>query len=195
MKDCSGCLNKLQTARKRNYRTALAILFFLLLVVGQAGAQSNSASGVGTMALSDAAKALAAGLLAGLFLSGLIAAASKTGISPLPKPLCVAFMESALHRPIGFATGLAFHVAWVAFWSFFYVFLFWNSLTLIGASVFALILWLLSMLFFFPAVGWGYFGWKIGPLASVDAAVSYSLFAVVVWAINHWVFGIGPIWR
>jgi hypothetical protein len=168
------------------------LLFFLFIVVGSAAAQASAASGAGAMTVSDAMKAVGVGVLAGLVLSALIVAALKTGISPLPKPLCIAFMEAALHQPLGLAAGLTFHVLWVAFWSFFYTFLFWSDLMLIGALGFALVLWLLAMLFFFPAVEWGFFGSKVGPLAVVDAVISHSLFAVVIWALNVWAFGSRP---
>ena len=149
---------KSNASRAANLRLALMMLFSLALVVGSAIAQASPASGAGPMTVSDALKALGAGVLAGLVLSG-----------------------------------LASNVLWVAFWSFYYVFVFWRDLTLIGAFGFALILWLLVILFFFPAVGWGFFGRKLGPLAIVDATVSHFLFALVIWGVNLWVFGLGPI--
>ena len=194
--DRSPCVKigkKSNASRAANLRLALMMLFSLALVVGSAIAQASPASGAGPMTVSDALKALGAGVLAGLVLSGLVVAAFRTGISPLPKPLCVAFMEAALHQPLALASGLASNVLWVAFWSFYYVFVFWRDLTLIGAFGFALILWLLVISFFFPAVGWGFFGRKLGPLAIVDATVSHFLFALVIWGVNLWVFGLGPI--
>lgn len=147
------------------------------------------------MAIADTLRAVGAGALSGIFLSGLIAAVSKAGLSPLPKPLCVAFMECALHRPVGLTTALGFNLVWVVLWSLFYVFLFWNSLTLASAAGFAAVLWLLTQVFFFPSVGWGFFGSRIGPLASLDAAISYALFAVVMWALNLAAIDIGRMWR
>jgi hypothetical protein len=131
---------------------------------------------------------LGAGVLAGLLLSGLIAAAAVTKVTLVPKPLCVAFMEAALHRPVTLAAGVAFNIVWVAFWSFFYVFLFWKGLPLAGAVGLAVTLWLLSMVFFFPAVGWGYFGMKLGARAGIDSMISYAVFAAVIWSLNRLLF-------
>jgi len=190
---CVRIGERAQPSSATNFQAALVLLLFLILVVASATAEAGPASGAGSLSLPDALKAIGVGVLAGVILSGLIVATSKTGVSPLPKPLCVAFMEAALHQPLTLASGLAFHVLWVVFWSFYYVFLFWNDLTLIAAFGFALVLWLLAMLFFFPAVGWGFFGRKVGALSVVDSIVSHSLFAVVIWALNRWVFGLRPI--
>lgn len=137
------------------------------------------------MAVSDGLNALGVGLLAGFLLSGLIVAARLVKVELVPKPLCVAFMEAALHRPTSLVSGLAFNVVWVALWSFFYAFLFWNHLPLAGAIGLSVVLCLLSMLFFFPAVGWGYFGSRFGTRAIVDCVFSYFVFAIVVWALNR----------
>jgi hypothetical protein len=50
------------------------------------------------------------------------------------------------------------------------------------------------MLFCFPAVGWGFFGWKIRPLASVEAAAAHAVLAVSMWGLNVVVFGAEPKW-
>jgi hypothetical protein len=69
----------------------------------------------------------------------------KTGVSPLPKPLGLAFADTVLGRDVPLPIGLAFHTAWVTTWSVIYVGPFRGGLTFLHALWFGIGLWLLVL--------------------------------------------------
>ena len=137
----------------------------------------------------DYAKAVAVGIATAVALSAIMITGLKTGVSPMPKPLALAFASTLVDAELPLPVGLLFHVAWVALWSVIYVALFWDRLTFLRALGLALALWVLVLVVFFPYVGWGFLGLGVSPMLIVAALVSHVLFAVVLWALAHWVFG------
>ena len=133
-------------------------------------------------------KATGIGVVTALLLSGVMVPALKLGISPLPKPLGLAFSETLLGRSLPLPVGLLFHVAYVTFWSVAFVSLFRDRLTLTNALMLGLVLWVLVLVFFFPVVGWGFFGLAVGPKLIVASLVPHALFSVFVWSLCRFVF-------
>ena len=97
--------------------------------------------------------------------------ALRLGISPLPKPLGLAFAKTVLGRSLPLPVGLLFHVAYVTAWSVVYVALFRHALTLVNALLLGLVLWLLVLFVFFPIVGWGVLGLAVSPKLIVASLV------------------------
>lgn len=137
----------------------------------------------------DYAKAIAIGVATAAVLSVIMVTGLKTGVSPLPKPLALAFAATLLGRELPLPVGLMFHVAWVTLWSVIYFVLFWDALTFKRALGLGLALFALVLVFFFPFVGWGFFGLSVSPMLMIAALVSHVLFAAVLWTLAHWVFG------
>lgn len=137
----------------------------------------------------DYAKAIGVGIATAVVLSAIMITGLKTGVSPMPKPLALAFATTLLDAKLPLPVGLLFHVAWVTLWSVVYVALFWDRLSFGRALGLGLALWVLVLVVFFPYVGWGFLGLGVSPMLIVAALVSHVLFAVVLWALSHWVFG------
>ncbi len=133
----------------------------------------------------DWLKAFGIGVATAVALSAVLLAAMKSGVSPLPQPLAIAFANTLLGRELPLAIGLAFHVAWVTLWSMLYVALFRDALSFARALGLALLLWLLVLVAFFPYVGWGFLGLAIGPKLMVGALVSHLLFALFLWGLSR----------
>lgn len=140
----------------------------------------------------EGAKALIVGMGAGLMLAALNVIALKSHMSPLPKPLGLAFSETLLGRPLPLPVGLLFHLAWVMIFSFAYVVLWRDRLTLRNALDLAGVLWLAAVLVFFPIVGWGLFGLNVSPALILPVTVSHLLFAAILWAFARLAFGPFP---
>lgn len=136
----------------------------------------------------DFAKALAIGIATGVVLAAINVVALRTGISPLPGPLALAFAKTLLEADLPLPLGLAFHVAWVTLWSVVYVRLFRDHPTFGRALALAAALWLLVLVGFFPFVGWGVLGLAVSPLLIMASAVSHLLFAIVLWLFTRVVF-------
>ena len=49
-------------------------------------------------------------------------------------------------------------------------------------------LWFLTLVFFFPLVGWGFFGLAVTPKLIVAAAAAHLLFAVFLWGLSRLAF-------
>jgi hypothetical protein len=128
-------------------------------------------------------KAAAVGAGTGVVLAILNVLAMATHLSPLPKPLGLAFAETLFGRPLPLPVGLLFHLVWVTFVSVVYVALFRRALTLKNALLLAAALWLAVLLVFFPVVGWGVLGLAVSPKLIIPATVSHLLFAVILWAL------------
>ena len=126
-------------------------------------------------------KAIGVGIATAILLSAVMVPALKLGISPLPKPLGLAFAETVRGGPLPLPIGLLFHVAYVTFWSVAFVALFHDRLSLRNALLLGLVLWLLVLVVFFPVVGWGFLGLAVSPKLIVASLVPHVLFAVFLW--------------
>lgn len=131
----------------------------------------------------DLWKAIGIGVLTALILSIISVTGMKTGVSPLPKPLALAFAETILGRKLPLPVGLAFHVAWVTFFSVVYVAIFRHTMTFMRALGLSAVLWLSTLVVFFPIVGWGFFGLNVSPMLIVGSAVPHLLFAIILWGL------------
>ena len=134
-------------------------------------------------------KAVGVGVATAVILAVLNVIALKTQVSPMPKPLGLAFAETVFNHSLPLPVGLLFHLAWVTFFSVVYVVLRRNALTLLNAVILASILWLLVLVVFFPVVGWGFLGLAVTPKLIVPATVSHLLFAVILWGLCRLAFG------
>ena len=132
--------------------------------------------------------AFGVGVANGLLLSVIMVTAFKSGVSPLPKPVGLAFAETVLGRPLPLPVGLLFHLAYVTFWSMAFVAFLRDSLTLRNAFVLALALWIGVLVVFFPIIGWGLFGLAIGPKLIVASFVPHLLFGVFLWGLCRFAF-------
>ena len=137
----------------------------------------------------DWAKASGVGMAVSALTAMFMFAGLKSGVSPLPKPLGLAFAETVLGRLLPLPVGLLFHTVWTTTFSVLYVVLFRDALTFMRALWLAVALWLLVLVFFFPVVGWGFFGLGVGPKLIFGAAVPHLLFALFLWGLCWWVFG------
>jgi hypothetical protein len=133
-------------------------------------------------------KALGVGIATAILLSAVMVPALKLGISPLPKPLGLAFAETVRGRPLPLPAGLLFHIAYVTFWSVAFVALFKNDLSFRRALLLALVLWIGVLVLFFPFVGWGFLGLGISPKLIVASLVPHLLFAAFLWGLCRRVF-------
>lgn len=134
----------------------------------------------------DYAKAIGVGVATGVIIALVMVPAFKTGISPLPKPLGLAFAQVLLGA-VPLPVGLVFHVAYVTFWSVAYV-AFFGRRTFLNALWLAFALWLVVLVLFFPIVGWGFLGLAVSPKVIVAVLVPHLLFAVIVWVLSRWAF-------
>jgi hypothetical protein len=133
-------------------------------------------------------KAVGVGIATAAILSVIAVAGQKTGISPLPKPLALAFAETILGRKLPLPVGLAFHVAWVTLFSVVYVAWFRHKMTFMRALGLAAVLWISVLVVFFPLVGWGFFGLAVSPMLIVGSAMPHLLFAIILWGLCRLVF-------
>ncbi len=132
---------------------------------------------------SEVWKAIGVGIGTALLLSAVMVPALKSGISPLPQPLGLAFAETLLGGPLPLPVGLLFHVVYVAAWSVIYVVLFRDALTFRNALLLGLYLWVLVLFVFFPVVGWGFLGLAVSPTMIVASLVPHVLFALFLWGL------------
>ena len=141
--------------------------------------------------ISEFAKAGGVGIVTALLLTGVMVPAMEFGLSPMPKPLGLAFAETVLGRALPLPVGLLFHIVYVAFWSIAYVSLFRDDLSLIKALVLSALLWTAILVVFFPVVGWGFLGLAISPKLIVASLVLHVLFAMFLWGLCRVVFKAG----
>lgn len=133
-------------------------------------------------------KAVGVGIAVSVLTAAIMAIGLQTGISPLPKPLGLAFAETVLGQPLPLPVGLLFHTAWATAFSVLYVLAFREALTFTRAFWLAFALWILVLIFFFPFVGWGFLGLAVSPRLIVAAAIPHLLFALFLWALCRWAF-------
>lgn len=136
-------------------------------------------------------KAGGIGIVTAILLSAVMVPAFRLGISPLPRPLGLAFAETVLGGPLPLPVGLLFHVVYVTAWSVIYVALFRDALTFRNALLLGLFLWLLVLFVFFPIVGWGVLGLGVSPKLVVASLVPHLLFALFLWVLCRIAFGRG----
>ncbi|HEY1288768.1 MAG TPA: hypothetical protein VGF58_10630 [Burkholderiales bacterium] len=129
------------------------------------------------------------GVLTSVILSAIMVTALKIGVSPMPAPVSLVFAQTLFGTDLPLPVGLLFHVAWVTFWSVFYVVFFWEHLTLARATGLAVFLLALMFIVIFPFIGWGLFGMDVGPRAVVGGVVTHALFAIMLWALAYRTFG------
>lgn len=133
-------------------------------------------------------KAVGIGVVTAALLSAVMVPAIKMGVSPMPKPVALAFAERLFNRELPLPLGLLFHVAWVTFWSVVYVVLFHERLSFARALGLAGGLFALALIVFFPFIGWGFAGLAISPKLIMGALISHALFAVFLWGLCRLVF-------
>jgi len=133
-------------------------------------------------------KAVGVGIVTAILLSAVMVPAMKLGVSPLPKPLGLAFAETILGRALPLPVGLLFHVAYVTFWSVVFVAMFREGLNIRNALLLGLGLWLLVLVVFFPVVGWGFLGLAVSPKLIIASLVPHLLFAVFLWGLCRLAF-------
>ncbi len=136
----------------------------------------------------DWTRAVGVGIGVSILTAAVMVAALKSGVSPFPKPLGLAFAESVLSCPLPLPVGLLFHTIWVTAFSVIYVGLFRDALTFLRALGLGAALWILVLVFFFPIVGWGFLGLAVTPKLIVASAVPHFLFALFLWALCRWAF-------
>ncbi len=134
------------------------------------------------------ARAFGVGIANGLLLSVVMVTAFKSGVSPMPKPVGLAFAETVLGGPLPLPVGLVFHLAYVTFWSMAFVAFLRHSLTLRNALALALVLWVGALVVFFPIIGWGFFGLAISPKLIVASFMPHLLFGVFLWGLCRFAF-------
>jgi hypothetical protein len=130
------------------------------------------------------AKTAGVGIAVAALTAGFMFFGMKTGISPFPEPVGLAFAETAFGTTLPLPIGLLFHLAWVMLFTVVYVVLFRDALTFTRAFWLAFALWVLALVFFFPIVGWGFLGLAISPKLIVAAAVPHLLFAIFLWGLS-----------
>jgi hypothetical protein len=130
---------------------------------------------VHTLDRHDWVKAIGVGIGVSGLTAAFMIAMVKVGVSPLPKSLGLAFAETALGRTLPLPVGLLFHAVWVTSFSVLYVVLFRDALTFMRALAFGIALWLSVLVFFFPVVGWGFFGLAVSPKLIVGAAMPHLI--------------------
>ena len=131
----------------------------------------------------DWGKALGLGIANGVALSVIMVTMARLGVSPLPKPLGLAFAETLAGRSLPLPVGLLFHLAYVTFWSMAFVAVFRHSLTLRNALLLALALWIGVLVIFFPVVGWGFLGLGVGAQLIPGSFIPHLLFGLFLWGL------------
>jgi hypothetical protein len=133
-------------------------------------------------------KALGIGVLTAVLLSAIMVPAFKFGIAPMPKQPSLAFAQRLFGENTPLPVGLLFHVAYVTFWSVVYISIFRDRLTFRNALWLGLVLWGVNLVFFFPFLGWGFFGLAISPKLIFASLIPHVLFAVFLWGMCRWSF-------
>lgn len=136
----------------------------------------------------DYIRAIGIGIGVSILTAAFMAITIRTGASPLPKSLGLAFAETVLRRPLPLPVGLLFHAVWVTASSVIYVGLFREALTFGRALLLGFLLWVLVLLLFFPIVGWGFLGLAVSPKLIIGAALPHLLFATLLWGGCYWAF-------
>lgn len=135
----------------------------------------------------ETAKSIGIGIGIAILLSAVMVPAFLMGLSPMPKPLGLAFAQALLGK-VPLPVGLLFHVIYVTGVTTLYLTYVQERPTFAKALGFALLLWAVVLLVFFPLVGWGPLGLNIGPQLIVAALVPHLLYALLLWWLPRRVF-------
>jgi hypothetical protein len=129
-------------------------------------------------------RSIAVGLGTAILTSLVMVSLMKTGISPLPQPLGLAFASTLFDRTLPLPVGLLFHIVYVSFWGTVYA-RYLPERSLSAAFIMAFILWLLVLVVFFPIVGWGFAGFAISPKLFPASLLPHVLFGLFIWGLNR----------
>jgi hypothetical protein len=132
-------------------------------------------------------KAVAAGAITAVLTVGISLVLINTGISPFPAPPSLVFAGLFFASPL-LPVGFLFHFAYVLAFSLVFVSLFREKMTIWNALLLGAVLWLVSLVVFFPAIGWGFFGLAQSPQFIVAALVPHVLFAIFLWGSCKFLF-------
>ncbi len=130
-------------------------------------------------------RAIVIGLVVSALTALVMVTLMKTGVSPLPKPLGLAFAETLLNRSLPLPVGLLFHTAYVTLWSVVFV-RFFPRRNIKSALLLAGALWLGVLLVFFPMVDWGLAGMNVSPKLIPASFMPHLLFGVLLWALDKY---------
>jgi len=128
-------------------------------------------------------KAIGLGLINGVLLTVIMVTLKKSGLSPMPAPLGLAFADTVSGRHLPLPIGLVFHLAYVTFCSIVFVALFSPRLTFTRAAMLAAGLWIFALIVFVPIVGWGMLGLKVGPQVIFGLLITHLLFCIFLWGL------------
>lgn len=127
-------------------------------------------------------KGIVAGVATGLALSIVMVPLIKLGVSPLPRPVGLAFAEWLFGRMLPMPVGLLFHLAYVTGWSTLYVLAARNYLQFFPILAFGLVLWLIAIFIFLPLIGWGIAAMSVAGVKGIPATlIPHLLFSVFFW--------------
>lgn len=132
-------------------------------------------------------KSIGIGVGIAILLSAVMVPASLTGLSPMPKPLGLAFAQTLLGK-VPLPVGLLFHIAYVAAVTTLFLRYVEQRPSLLKATAFGLLLWGLVLIGFFPLVGWGLFGLEVAPQLMVASLVPHVLYGFLLWWLSARVF-------
>jgi len=138
----------------------------------------------------DALKAVGLGIVVALILGAVGAAARQAGVTPLPAPVALTFAETLVGgASLPPAIGILFHTVWVTVMTAGFVAASREALTGPRALGFALALWIVALVVFFPIIGWGVAGLAIGPQLIVGALVPHLIYGLLLWGGAKLLFG------
>ncbi len=138
-------------------------------------------------------RAMAAGVITSVATAVIMVIAMKTGLSPLPKPLGLAFAQWMIGRPLPLPVGLLFHLAYATGWSTLFILLAPRWLRFWPILGFGLTLWLIAIFVITPLVGWGVAATAVaGPKGVIATLIPHLLFSVFLWLSCRWLFHSNP---
>jgi hypothetical protein len=118
------------------------------------------------------------GITNGVLLQMIMGAALLVGLAPMPTLPSLALSEALFGE--AYIVASFFHIAYLSFWSAVWFVLDYPRLRAVSAAALAALLWILQLVVFFPIIGWGFFGLKVGLALTVGSLVLHILFAVLL---------------
>ena len=128
------------------------------------------------------------GVVNAVLLSLIMVPAFLAGIPPMPQPPSLAFAEALFGEGLPMPVGLLFHLGYVTFWSLVWVALDHPRLRFTTALALGLVLWIVTLVVFFPINGWGLLGLGVSPTLIPAALVPHALFIVFLWGLGRLFF-------
>lgn len=125
-------------------------------------------------------KAAGIGILISAILSAIMVPLTLYEVSPFPKPVAAAFAMK-LFGDVPMAVGILLHILYVTFWTVVYILYIMPPNTFVRSALLGLVLWVLVLVVFFPIVGWGFLGLRIGPQAIAASFVPHLIFVILLW--------------